>query len=84
MGAGERGSPLSSDEIDHVLACWQAFELQKPSDTFKREDRDRLLANVLAELRRAKRQKDEDRLFAAAVGGSLTAEDAVELLPLAL
>ncbi len=62
----ENAPPLEAkDELDHVLACYQALRTRRPELA-----QAQVLQNVSDELKRAKRTADEERFYRDAVANS--------------
>ncbi len=57
--------PLEKDELDHVMACYQALRARRPELA-----QAQVLQNVSDELKRAKRTADEERFYRDAVAQS--------------
>ncbi len=60
-----RASPMAKDELDHVLACYQALRARRPELA-----QAQILQNVSDELVRAKRTADEEQFYRDALANS--------------
>jgi tetratricopeptide (TPR) repeat protein len=78
VGVVDRTPPLSADEVDRVLAAYETVRRLKP-DWIRPE----ILANVDAELKRAKRAEDRERFYRGALASANDAPTVASLLELA-
>ena len=57
--------PLDNDELEHVLACYQALRTRRPELA-----QAQILQNVADELRRAKQTDEGERFYRDAIAGA--------------